>query len=206
MDWRMDACVLQALFWKSLKALAPLLLLPPAFESLFGYLWVALRDDPHSHFGGHFFVALIILEFWASLGEQRRHKTRSNGRVFIQSWRSDYPALSRQFRVSLRTIFSAVDTQTAVLISTAKVWISALDTQTSAFLGCLGIHRCFWFFCPGATFSLRRLSPNLGIQHQLRIKTPTVNKDVGSYGVFAEQLSELRQSRNAILGLKQYKE
>ena len=32
------------------------------------------------------------------------------------------------FLVSLRTILSAVDTQTAVLVSTAKVWISTPDT------------------------------------------------------------------------------
>ena len=35
---------------------------------------------------------------------------------------------SFSFRVSLRTIFSAVDTQTVVLVSTAKVWISVPDT------------------------------------------------------------------------------
>ena len=46
-------------------------------------------------------------------------------------------------RVSPRTIlkiFSAVDTQTAVLVSTAEVWISAPDTQTPIFLVFLGIH------------------------------------------------------------------
>ena len=36
--------------------------------------------------------------------------------------------------------FSAVDTQTAVLVSTAEVWISAPDAQTPIFLGSLGIH------------------------------------------------------------------
>ena len=48
-----------------------------------------------------------------------------------------------KFRVSPRTIlenFSAVDTQTAVLVSTAEVGISAPDTQTPFFLGFLGIH------------------------------------------------------------------
>ena len=48
-----------------------------------------------------------------------------------------------KFRVFPRTIlenFSAVDTQTAVLVSTAEVWISAPDTQTPIFLGFLGIH------------------------------------------------------------------
>ena len=48
-----------------------------------------------------------------------------------------------KFRVSPRSIlkkFSAVDIQTAVLVSTAEVWISAPDTQTPIFLGFLGIH------------------------------------------------------------------
>ena len=35
---------------------------------------------------------------------------------------------------------SAVDTQTAVLVSTTEVWISAPDTQTPISLGFLGIH------------------------------------------------------------------
>ena len=55
-----------------------------------------------------------------------------------------------KFRVSPRTIlenFSAVDTQTAVLVSTAEVWISAPDTQTPIFLGFPGIHSWLWFFC-----------------------------------------------------------
>ena len=55
-----------------------------------------------------------------------------------------------KFRVSPRMIleiFSAVDTQTAVLVSTAEVWISAPDTQTPIFLGFLGIHSWLWFFC-----------------------------------------------------------
>ena len=48
-----------------------------------------------------------------------------------------------KFRVFPRTIlenFSGVDTQTAVLVSTAEVWISAPDAQTPVFLGFLGIH------------------------------------------------------------------
>ena len=48
-----------------------------------------------------------------------------------------------KFRVFPRMIlenFSGVDTQTAVLVSTAEVWISAPDTQTPIFLGFLGIH------------------------------------------------------------------
>ena len=39
-----------------------------------------------------------------------------------------------------------MDTQTAVLVSTAEVWISAPDTQTPIFLGFLGIHSWLWFF------------------------------------------------------------
>ena len=48
-----------------------------------------------------------------------------------------------KFRVFPRTIlesFSGVDTQTAVLVSAAEVWISAPDTQTPIFVGFLGIH------------------------------------------------------------------
>ena len=37
-------------------------------------------------------------------------------------------------------IFLAVDTQTLVLVSTAKVWISAPDDQISVVLDFLGIH------------------------------------------------------------------
>ena len=47
-----------------------------------------------------------------------------------------------KFRGSPRTIlkiFSAVDTQTAALVSTAEVWISAPDTQTPILLGFLGV-------------------------------------------------------------------
>ena len=52
-----------------------------------------------------------------------------------------------KIRVFPRTIlenFSGVDTQTAVLVSTAEVWISAPDTQTPVFLGFLGIHSFDW--------------------------------------------------------------
>ena len=55
-----------------------------------------------------------------------------------------------KFRVSPANIletFSAVDTQTAVLVSTAEVWISAPDTQTPIFLGFAGIHSWLWFLC-----------------------------------------------------------
>ena len=52
-----------------------------------------------------------------------------------------------KFRVSPRTIlniFSAVDTQTAVLVSTAEVWISAPDPQTPILLGFSGYTQlCF---------------------------------------------------------------
>ena len=50
------------------------------------------------------------------------------------------PNFREMFQVFLRPIFSAVDTQTAVLVSTTKAWISAPDAQTSTFPG---IHRCF---------------------------------------------------------------
>ena len=45
----------------------------------------------------------------------------------------------RDFQVSPRMIFSAADTQTAVLVSTAKAWISAPDTQTSILGGFLRV-------------------------------------------------------------------
>ena len=83
-----------------------------------------------------------------------------------------------KFLVFPRTIlenFSGVDTQTAVLVSTAEVWISAPDTQTPIFLGFLGIHSWLWFFCRETKifrfFFLRCLSRKSGSQHQLRIKT-----------------------------------
>ena len=55
-----------------------------------------------------------------------------------------------KFRVFPRTIlenFSEVNTQTAVLVSRAEVWISAPDAQTPNFWGFLGIHSRLWFFC-----------------------------------------------------------
>ena len=63
------------------------------------------------------------------------------------------PNFREIFWVSLRMIFSGVDTQTAVLVSIAKVWISAPDTQTSVILGFLGIHCCFGFFCLGTNIA-----------------------------------------------------
>ena len=50
-----------------------------------------------------------------------------NGLVFIYGWRWDHPKLLIRFRASLRMIVSAVDTQTAVPVSTAEVWILAPD-------------------------------------------------------------------------------
>ena len=57
-----------------------------------------------------------------------------------------------KFRASPRTIlkiFSAVDTQTVVLVSTAEVWISAPDTQTPIFL-------VFWVYTADFGFSAGR--------------------------------------------------
>ena len=71
--------------------------------------------------------------------------------------------------------FSAVDTQTAVLISTAEVWISAPDTQTPISLGFLGMHSWLWFFfLPGEkNFGYFPEVPvtKSGSQHQLCIQT-----------------------------------
>ena len=102
-------------------------------------------------------------------GEERgsarvREAKQENARVW-RVWRrkpgkvkftQTTPNILEKIRVSPRTIskiFSAVDTQTAVLVSTAKVWISAPDTQTSVLLGFLGIHRCFWVLPPFPNFS-----------------------------------------------------
>ena len=85
-----------------------------------------------------------------------------------------------KFRVFPRTIlenFSAVDTQTAVLVSTAEVWISAPDTQTPILLvfwvstadfGFQAGDEKFW------VFFLRCLSRKSGSQHQLRKKKKTL--------------------------------
>ena len=71
---------------------------------------------------------------------------------FLYRAGADTPLNIREkFQVSPRNIlkiFSAVDTQTAVLVSTAEVWISAPDTQTPISLGFPGIHSWLWFFCP----------------------------------------------------------
>ena len=69
---------------------------------------------------------------------------------FLYRAGAETPKLSRKIPSFPRTIlenFSGVDTQTAVLVSTAEVWISAPDTQTPIFLGFLGIHSWLWFFC-----------------------------------------------------------
>ena len=105
---------------------------------------------------------------------------------FLYRAGAETPLNSREsFRVSPRTIlknFSAVDTQTAVLISTAEVWISAPDTRTPIFLGFSGYTRWLWFF--------RRETKNfgyfpevpvwkLGSQHQFCVKTlPSRNPGV----------------------------
>ena len=86
------------------------------------------------------------------------------------NFREKFPVFPR----SILENFSGVDTQTAVLVSTAEVWISAPDTQTPIFLG-------FWVSTADFGFSagrrkvsdifLRCLSRKFGSQHQLRIKT-----------------------------------
>ena len=66
-----------------------------------------------------------------------------NGRVLYRAGAETPLNFREKFRVFPRTIlenFSGVDTQTAVLVSTAEVWISAPDTQTPIFLGFPGIH------------------------------------------------------------------
>ena len=78
--------------------------------------------------------------------ERERQKDRKTEITagFLSRAGAETPLNFREkFRVFPRTIleiFSGVDTQTAVLVSTAEVWISAPDTQTPIFLGFLGIH------------------------------------------------------------------
>ena len=75
----------------------------------------------------------------------------------------------------ISVIFSAVDAQIAVLVSTAKAWISAPDTQTSVFLGLLG--KPLFLVCHArGKFVPRRLSPKLGSQHQLHKNKTTVKQ------------------------------
>ena len=109
------------------------------------------------------------------------HDRRCNGRVFIESWRGDPPLNFREkFRVSPRTILkkiSLLDTQTAVLVSTAEVWISAHQIPKDQFFLVFWVYAAdfSFFFLPGDIFwviFLRCLSPKkLGSQHQLRVKT-----------------------------------
>ena len=65
---------------------------------------------------------------------------------------------------AVESLVTAMNTQTVVLVSTAKVWISAPDAQTSIFTGFLGIHRFFGFSVQGQNlkFILWCLSPKLG--------------------------------------------
>ena len=82
-----------------------------------------------------------------------------DGCIFIQSWRSDHPRHSREFPIFFpRMFFSAVGPQTAVLVSSAKVWISASDLF---FLFFSGDALLFCFFLPGDDFFLRCLAPCL---------------------------------------------
>ena len=55
-----------------------------------------------------------------------------------------------------------METQTAVLVSTAEVWISAPDTQTPIFLGFLGVHRG----APDSSFRAFSLHPPSDIKNQ----------------------------------------
>ena len=98
---------------------------------------------------------------------------------FLSRAGADTPLNFRaKFRVFPRTILenlSGVDTQTAVLVSTAEVWISAPDTQTTFFWGFSGYPQLTLAFLPGdenfRIFFLGCLSRKSGSQHQLRIKT-----------------------------------
>ena len=86
------------------------------------------------------------------------------------------PSIREKFRVSPRTVlnmFSAGDTQTAVLLCTAEVWISVPDTQTSVFLGFLGIHRCFWVPLGDKFFQIFPIAPVT----KIRVSGPAPYKD-----------------------------
>ena len=85
------------------------------------------------------------------------------------------PKLSRDFlSFSQNDFLSGEYHKTAVLASTTKVWISALDTKTSVSYRLPGSPPLFWVSLLGDkfffSFFLRRLSPKLGSQDQLRIK------------------------------------
>ena len=89
-----------------------------------------------------------FLAFFRTFGAQNFTAAWTSGSLstagFLSRAGAETPLNFREkFRVFPRTIlenFSGVDTQTAVLVSTAEVWISAPDTQTPIFLGFLGIH------------------------------------------------------------------
>ena len=93
------------------------------------------------------------------------------------------------FQVFPRTIlenFAEVDTQTAILVSTAEVWISGPDTQTPIFPWFSGYPQLTLVFLPGdekvSDIFLRCLSQKSGSQHQLRIKTRPSVYDVQNTG------------------------
>ena len=95
-----------------------------------------------------------------------------NGRVLHKAGAETPLDFRETFRVSPITIlkyFSAVDTQTAVLVSTAEVRISAPDAQKPNFLGFLSMHSWLWFSAGRQKLFLRPLPPKLGLNYrQLR--------------------------------------
>ena len=97
------------------------------------------------------------------------------------------PNFRENFWVSLRTIFSAVDTQTAILVSTVEVGISALDTQPPVSLGLLGIHHWFWFFCSGTAFSAK-----------IRVSGPAPSKNPDWHRLREAQLVQLQCGTRAL--------
>ena len=115
------------------------------------------------------FLCNFVRKSPQNVEKNSRFTGKNNGRVFIQSCTE-----TKKIRVSPRTIlknFSALDTQTAVLISTAEVWI-----PKHQFVLVFWVYTAdFCFFSAGReTFSdifVRCLSRKVGSQHQLRIKT-----------------------------------
>ena len=115
----------------------------PFFGPLFpflGHFRAQFPGEVKIHFSAIFIPEMDLYQVHEipKLSPKRFLYGNSNGRVFIQSWRSDHPKLSP---LSPRTMFSAVDTHTTVLASAALVWISGRDTRTRGFLGFLGMHR-----------------------------------------------------------------
>ena len=142
-------------------------------------------------------------------GCEKPHMQRESGGVkitagFLYRAGAETPLnFWEELRVSPRTIlrtFSAVDNQTAVLVSTAEVWISAPDTQTPSFVGFLGIHSWLWNFCRET--KLFGYCPEVPIT-RIRVsapapyKNPTVIRDSVFGGVWAE----FRSMRNTTLPL-----